>query len=206
MAEDGDALTGYAPMTAGSITVNVYAANLRDNHDRLMSERGLVFLAVDTLRDGFSSPESDSFFKASDDYILAKWDLSAVGSGQLAETTASISLASTPGWDALDPLCLYWYPTLEKSSNLPGQYGISYGQYRHDTGLDGSSPWLTPSPGSTIDLKFFTEDLLYDGIHSGSNPSSSARASMTVVPEPEKSVVIAGAICLLWALKRHHHK
>lgn len=130
---------------------------------------GQVLLVASTTDGVFGGPTATSFVTG-DDVSLFQGSLdSGFGEG-VFQRLVNFSLSSFPGLDPGDPMQLFWFPTLTASSTSPGE-GTTYGFYRHDTGLDGSAPWVIPSDGSLVDLKFFTMS------QGGSNPDAFGNAS-----------------------------
>lgn len=172
--------------TASAVTINIDAEGLKTSSGDPMPLSGLVILAASTLDSSFGSPTASSFFSG-DDIEVRRWDLSSFGMpGAFQGMTGSLNASSvSPDWTVGDPLQLFWFPTLNLGSLVPGE-GTSFGQYRDDTGLDGSAAWFTPSDSSTISLKFFTADASFLN-SGGSNPSSLGLASFSTPSGPEKS-------------------
>ncbi|MCF7762222.1 MAG: hypothetical protein K9N62_00960 [Verrucomicrobia bacterium] len=156
----------------GSVTLDTTAAILGDESGNVLPSTGLVLLIASTVDRTFAEPTVDAFVSG-DDLIVARWDLSAWGTpGWLVESTGPIALRG--GWDAGDPLQLYWFPTLSLSHTKPGAAGVPYGRFRTDSRSDGGDPWTTPGDGATISLKFLTINA------GGSNPMNTAWASLFV--------------------------
>ncbi|MCF7762225.1 MAG: hypothetical protein K9N62_00975 [Verrucomicrobia bacterium] len=171
---------------ACGVTINIDAEGLKTSTGDPMPISGLVILAASTLDASFGNPTASSFF-GGDDIEVGRWDLTSFGvPGAFQGMTGSLIASSvSANWTVGDPLQLLWFPTLTLGSLAPGA-GTSFGQYRNDTGLDGSAAWLTPSDSSTISLKFFTEDASFlNG--GGSNPSSSGMASFSTPIGPGSS-------------------
>jgi hypothetical protein len=154
-----------------TVTLNLSAAYLNEASGTPMPTNGLVLLVASTSDSTFGTPTFASFVSG-DDTIVAKWDLSTWSTpGLLLESTGPVALGS--GWNAGDPLQLYWFPTLTLASASPG-VGASYGKYRTNSTVDGGDPWTTPADGATIALKFLTADA------GGSNPNAAGNASLVV--------------------------
>lgn len=160
-----------ATKALGTVTLNMSVAYLNDSEGSPMPTTGLVLLVASTNDDTFGTPTLDAFVSG-DDTILAKWDLSTWSTpGLLLGSTGPLTL--TGGWNAGDPLQLYWFPTLTLASSSPTA-GAAYGQYRTNSPTDDSDLWITPTDGATVSLKFLT---LAAG---GSNSNSTGNASFTV--------------------------
>lgn len=174
---------------AQGATIMVDAEVLKNANGAAMPATGLVILVASTTDATFGGPTEDTFVTG-DDTEIARWDLSAFASnGVLSEVTAALPFAG--GWNTGDPLQLYWFPTLTIGSIKPGP-GVAYGQYRHETGLDGSEPWVTPGEADVRSLRFYTADaaFLNDG---GSNPSSAGIANLSTPGETGPQLTVAPA-------------
>lgn len=157
-----------------------------------MTTNGLVILVASTTNNTFEGPSID-FFATGDDIEVARWDLSLNGlDGVLFDSRSGVVLSGN--WTATDPLALYWFPTLTTNAASPGA-NTEYGTYFDLTGIDGSDPWVTPSDGGSVDLRFFTADatILNSG---GSNPASAGNAlfNTPAVPEPNSLAWLALAV------------
>lgn len=153
-----------------------------------MPQGGLVLLVASTGDSIFGAPRAD-YFVSGDDVVLAAWALTV---NQILINNAA-GIALTGGLSAGDRVQLYWYPTLDlatydNGAGMPGE--VEYGTYRHDSGLDGSAPWVIPADGSTVSLIFRTESFV------GSNANDLGIAGFTVAPVPEASNMIFGALAL----------
>jgi hypothetical protein len=153
------AIFGLAASAPAAISISVDAEKLQDATGGSMLTSGLLLLVVSTEDDAFALPTVDEFIPASsDDVILASWDLSDGGgvAGLFSGLASNLSFGS--GYDAGDPLMLYWFPSATKSSSSPGS-GASYGLFRDDSGNLTGSVWELPSDGTLLyALKFFTEE------------------------------------------------
>ena len=184
----------YAQAT---VTFTIDALDLRTaGGATLMPISGQVFLVASTTDLIFGGPTADSFVSG-DDVILYRGDLSGSGvAGHFQAQTPVITLSGN--LNTGDPLQLYWFPTLTGSSTSPGA-GTSYGFYRHDTGLDGSEPWVIQGDGFGRTLLFLTQS------EGGTNPDALGWASFTVAPVPEASNLITAGLTLgLCALRLFH--
>jgi hypothetical protein len=182
------------------VTINIDAELLNNQSGQAMPVTGLAFLAVDTQGNGFSAPSPEAFFSASDDQIIAKWNLSAWNTaGVLDASTGQQLLAGN--WNSGDALKLYWYPSLTISATAPGALGVQYGSYSGTAGVNGSEAWTTPDAGLLRTLKFFTSDATLLGM-GGAEPATAGNASFTVVPEPMAIGSVAAGLCLLVGILR----
>lgn len=162
----------FATKAFPTVTLNMSVAYINDASGAPMPTNGLVLLVASTNDTTIGTPSSVSFVSG-DDTLIAKWDLSTWSTpGFLLDSTGPVTLAG--GWNAGDPLQLFWFPTLTITSDKPGA-GIPYGQYRTDATIDGGDPWITPGDGATITLKFLTQDA--GGLV---NPPAAGNASLVV--------------------------
>jgi hypothetical protein len=174
------------PLSLPAVTFNLDAEVIKTSGGSPMPVFGLVVLTTATSGT-FHGPTSTDF-ASGDEFVLQMWDLSAFATPGLISDTAS-GLSFSGGWDAGDPLKLYWYPTLTLSSTEPGA-GTAYGSYTDSAGLDGSDPWVTPGESGIVSLKFFTSDASFLAV-GGSNPATAGLAQSTVVPEPSSAALLA---------------
>lgn len=151
-----------APAQA-TVTLNVVAADLRAADGSLMPPSGQVFLVASPGDLVFGGPSPEAFVTG-DDVILFRGSLNT-GLPGVFLGTVNLSLDLFPGLTLGDPVQVYWFPTLTADSTRPGQ-GTAYGFYRHETGMDGSDPWVIPSDGSLVQLRFMTASR--NGSHSNS--------------------------------------
>jgi hypothetical protein len=171
-----------------SITFYLDADLLKSSDGSPMPTNGLVLLVASTTDSTFQGPTAGSFVTG-DDIVLAKFDLHSSGTpGVLIDLTNNLRLAGN--WSVNDPLALYWYPTLTIASSSPTG-GAPYGMYTTATPHDDSVPWLTPSDGSTVNLRFITTDS-DPGNHSpGTELASTGLANLVVpgVPTPPQLAI-----------------
>lgn len=156
------AFFGLAVSASAGISISVDAENLLNASGGSMPTTGILLLVVSTEDGDFSLPTVDEFIPAaSDDLILASWDLGDGGGVAGVFSGLASNLNYESGYDEGDPLMLYWFPDATKSSTGPGT-GASYGIFRDDTGFLTGSVWELPSDGTLLyALKFFTEDASY---------------------------------------------
>ncbi|MEZ5276362.1 MAG: fibronectin type III domain-containing protein [Opitutaceae bacterium] len=151
-----------------AISLSLDAEKLESGTGGAMPTSGLLLLVVSTEDDTFSLPTADEFVAgSSDDVILATWDLSDGGGVPGVFSGLASNLAYEVGFDAGDPLMLYWFPASTKSSTGPGA-GASYGLFRDGDGIMTGSVWELPADGTLLySLKFFTENAteVADGGH-----------------------------------------
>lgn len=154
-----------------TVTINMVAADLRTADGGLMPPAGQVFLVASPGDLVFGGPSPDAFVTG-DDVILFRGSVSAILPGVFLGTV-NLSLDSFPNLNPGDPVQIYWFPTLTADSTKPGE-GTTYGFYRHESGMDGSAPWVIPSDGSLVDLRFTTAS------RGGSHPDSMGFASSII--------------------------
>jgi hypothetical protein len=166
------------PLACPAVTINIDAEVLKTADGTPMGQSGLVILTAATT--GVFPGPSGTDFTTGNEVILFSWDLSAWATdGVFSGTTGALSFSGL--WDQGDALRLYWYPTLVLGTTNPAE-GIEYGFYSDSSGIDGSSPWITPGESDTINLGFFTTDGGFLS-GSGSNLPDAGLASL-VVPRP----------------------
>jgi len=177
-----------------SITFNIDAGHLKTRDgSQLMSVNGLVLLVGSTKDSSFGRPTPESFVTG-DDIILYRGDLNSGFGPGLFQRAVSFSLSSLPGLKPGDPVQLYWFPTRTAGDANPGE-GTTYGSYRHDTGLDGSAPWVIPSDGSLVNLKFITASL------GGANSNTIGYASHVITQPLILSLTVASStnVVITWS-------
>jgi len=150
---------GLAGIATAAVTISLDAEKLGTADGTAMPTSGLLLLVVSTADESFALPTADEFVPASsDDVILASWDLADGGSTAGVFSGLASNLTFGDGFDAGDPLMLYWFPGSTKSSTGPGA-GAHYGLFRDDTGIMTGSVWTLPADGTLLHaLKFFTEE------------------------------------------------
>ena len=186
-----------------SVSFNVSAERLQDPSGIDMAVTGILVLVADSNGDGFGGPSSSAFVTG-DDYEVKKWDIATDGGntpGVFHGTTGSVPFFGA--WGEGDPLAIYWFPTLNVSSEAPGE-AIPYGMFTGGS-LDGTDPWTTPADGTSgHQLIFLTTDadtLLPSG---GSSNSASGLASNVTsgatptTPSSLAGVTAQGGITLTW--------
>jgi hypothetical protein len=158
-----------------TVSINLSAGTLADDHGVPMPLSGLVILVASTSDANFIPPTPTSFVSG-DDIELARWDLSNFQTpGAIIDGINGLILSGT--WGAGDPLAIYWFPSLTTGAAVPGN-GTHYGFYHGGNGSDGSEPWFTPGDGGSISLLFLTQD------QGGSNPDAAGYASFIVSSPP----------------------
>lgn len=196
---------GLVSTTAfGAISFDIQSDQLKTSSGTAAPTSTLALLIADTGGDGFGSLQSGQFTSVnsvvgdSNDRIVAKFDLLSNGTpGYLGVNPSGLTYAAITGWAQGQNLRLVWLPTLTSSSSTIVD-GSTYGSYTSATGLDGSSPWVTPSGGSTgsttnYKLYYFNAD---GTVQSGSNSGASGLASFTVGAAPEPSRLMLTALGL----------
>ncbi len=148
-----------AGIATAAVAISLDAEKLGTADGTAMPTSGLLLLVVSTADESFALPTADEFVPASsDDVILANWDLADGGSTAGVFSGLASNLTFGDGFDAGDPLMLYWFPGSTKSSTGPGA-GAHYGLFRDDTGIMTGSVWTLPADGTLLHaLKFFTEE------------------------------------------------
>ena len=140
-----------------SVSFTISAERLQDPGGIDMAKSGVLVLVADTNGNGFQGPSSTSFVTG-DDHMIGKWDIAAGGGnapGAFQGTTGAVSFSGD--WGEGDPLAIYWFPTLDASSEAPGE-AVPYGMYEKGT-LDNTDPWTTPADGTSGHrLIFLTTD------------------------------------------------
>ncbi|MDQ8185917.1 fibronectin type III domain-containing protein [Pelagicoccus sp. SDUM812002] len=143
----------------GSISFNIAAGTLRDQSGTAI-DSGLVILAIDTDRDGFSLPDATNFLTG-DDMEVARWDFSE-GGGLDGEFLASKVIADYDevNWEEGDPLALFWYPSLDKTATQPGA-GAKFGVFADPSNESTGDTWTMPADNEHLySLQFFAEGSL----------------------------------------------
>ena len=177
-----------------SITFNISVGDLKTlNGTQPMPISGQILLVASTNDASFGLPTPE-YFATGNDVVLYRGDLDSGFGPGIFERAVNLSLGSFPGMKPGDPVQLYWFPTLTAGSTRPGE-GTMYGLYRHDTGLDGSAPWVIPGDGSLVDLKFLTVS------EGGSNSDALGHASRTITRPVILSLAGAGTtnVVITWS-------
>jgi len=176
-----------------SIFFDIQGELLKNSSGTAIPVNALILLVADTTNNGFanitdgSSLALNAFLNSGDDRVLARFDLSSSGTAGLFAEGPSLSFGG--GWNETDPLALLWFPTLNLASSTVSN-GTSYGLFSGPA-LDGSDAWITPTDGATgHKLYFFNADatILPDS-PPGSHAAGLGNASLTVVPEPSRSLL-----------------
>jgi hypothetical protein len=176
-----------------TITINIDAADLRTaDGSQLMPLGGQVLLVASPDDAKFSGPTPTSFVSG-DDVVLLRRNLDSGLPGYF-QAGVNFDFNSFPGLNPGDPLQLYWFPTLTASDTIPGE-GTPYGFYRHETGLDGSAPWVIPGDGSVVSINFITVS------QGGSNPNSLGHANSVIARPVILSLTGAGSgtVLITWS-------
>jgi PEP-CTERM motif len=186
-----------------SVTLTLDGGTLGTSNGTPMADGGLLLLVASTTDSSFSSfldqsaSTSVGSFLSGDDLIIGRFSVSSVSAGFSGGYSTVLSgLNLTGNLSSDDALQLYWFPTLTTSSTTLG-FGTSYGQYRTDSALDGSSSgWFMPSDSMTVALNFFTQSA------GGSEADLLGNASLSTVPEPATTVALLGGVAALFVVVR----
>lgn len=184
--------------TASALSISISAGILLDEAGNPMTSGVVVLTAATTGT--FTGPYGHNFTDPSgDERAIAIWDFSAGGSDGAFSGFAD-NLSFGDGWDAGDPLRLYWYPNLPIGQTPSA--GMVYGTYSgYDPanpggpgGSDGSAPWVTPEDTGELSdyysLSFLTSDA------GGSNDPGAGSASFFVPPTAANNVPDSGGTLL----------
>ncbi len=173
----GLALLALPVMAPASVTLDVSAGSLKDAAGQPIPRQALVLL-VASLNGDFEGPVAGAF-TGPGERVLFRADGSGLGDfgepGFISFYAAMLELGD--GWQTGQWLALYWYPELTLDSNAPPA-GSQYGRFAPASQAtpDGGQPWVTPGDGSSISLRFFTEDFMPGAGH----PPTSGQALFTV--------------------------
>ena len=200
----------FTANSQASISFLIQGDLLKDSAGNAMAQSGLVLFVsstADAIFDGITAGSATSIgssLNVGDDRVVFKTDLSSFGTnGVLDLTTGALNLSSVTGWNTGDPLGLLWFPTLTAASTtIPA--GTQYGFYTNANAVDGTQAWVTPTdPTNNYRLGFFTKDGVELSPGSGAaNSASAGNASLTVAPEPSRSMLGLIGFGML-ALRRH---
>ncbi|MBE0544076.1 MAG: hypothetical protein IH623_22265 [Verrucomicrobia bacterium] len=180
------------PWAQATVTFNIDAADLRTAGGELMPLNGQVLLVASPTDAVFGGPTPDAFVTG-DDVILFRGELN-LGMPGIFQASVNFAFESFPGLNPGDPVQLYWFPTLTAAATSPGE-GATYGAFRHETGLDGSAPWVIPGDGALVDLKFITMS------QGGSHPNLLGYASGVITRPVILSLTGAGTpnVVITWS-------
>ncbi|QIF03846.1 PEP-CTERM sorting domain-containing protein [Roseimicrobium sp. ORNL1] len=206
------ALTALFLLTAslqGSVSFYLNADLLKDQNGNPIPDSSLVMLVVSTM-DGTFSTMGPGYvplgsYLSDDDVVVYLTDLSLSGiPGVLDGATPELLLEDVAGWDAGDPLAVYWLPgaTLAQPEINAGD---SYGMYTDSEGHDGSYPWVTPLDGTSgWQLMFYTQDGVdYSPGAEAFNPAEAGLASLAAAPEPTRGLLfVLGALMMCTRRRR----
>ena len=121
-----------------------------------MCIRDRLYLVASTDDDSFSLPSNGSIVDgASDDEIVATWDLSSESSqgGEYIVTSGAVPFGDN--WEAGNDLAILWFPNLTPGNQTPGD-GEPYGFYRNTSENGAGDAWEMPENGTLLhSLKFF---------------------------------------------------
>lgn len=191
-----------ASSSYGAFSFHLSAGGLRDSNGAYLAS-GLLILAVDTDRDGFSIPTDTEFFQDADDLEVARWNFSEGGSTIPGEFLGSGVISEyNVAWEAGDPLALYWYPTLNKGDAAPVD-GVKFGVFADPNGESTGDPWVLPADGSILySLQFFAEgsilsttDFASEFVAAATLEEGTALADLTdVATSPSKTTATSNSI------------
>jgi len=147
-----------ASTSFGSVFFSIDLGTLQDENGDPLIGRGMLFLVATTNDDNFSLPSEGSLIDvASDDAIVASWDLSAESSqgGEYIVTSGAVPYGE--GWEAGNDLAILWFPNLTLANQTPAA-GEPYGFYRNTTENGVGDNWEMPADGTLLhSLKFFPD-------------------------------------------------
>ena len=149
---------GFAANSFGSVFFSIDLGTLQDeNGDSLIGE-GMLYLVTSTDDDAFSLPSDGSIIDgASDDEIVATWDLSVESStgGEYIVTSGAVPFGDD--WEAGNDLAILWFPNLTVANQVPSA-GEPYGFYRNTSDSGVGDVWEMPENGTLLhSLKFFPD-------------------------------------------------
>jgi len=182
--------------TQAAISLSIDAESIRRADGSLLSGSGLAALVVSAEDDAFSLPVEGAIIPdGSDDQIVAMWDLGVGDMPDDAYLLLAKGVEFQDGWDAGDPLGLYWFPELTSADPAPGP-DSAYGFFRDVSQIQGGDAWSLPEDGALLhSLKFFTADadkLVAGGPAPGRLGRSALAVGQEVEPASAPNTVEAG--------------
>ena len=165
-----------ATNSIGSVFFSLDLGALQDEGGVPLDGSGMLYLVVSTDDDTFSLPSDGSIIDgASDDAIVATWDLSAESTtgGEYIVTSGAVPFGDD--WEAGNDLAILWFPNLTVANQVPSA-GEPYGFYRNTTENGVGDAWEMPEDGTLLhSLKFFP-DVSNPLVDAGDVPSFVASA------------------------------
>lgn len=153
----GTILSTVATSALGSVFFTVDVGSLQDDAGLPLVGKGMLYLVSSGVDGDFSLPETDGIIgAASDDAIVASWDLTAEVSQGGEYIVSSGEVPFGGGWAEGHSLAILWFPNLTQADQAP-EAGEAYGFYRSADG-GGGDGWTMPIDGTFLhSLKFFTD-------------------------------------------------
>ncbi len=162
----------------GSVFFSIDLGTLQDENGDPLVGAGMLYLVASTDDDSFSLPSNGSIVDgASDDEIVATWDLSSESSqgGEYIVTSGAVPFGDN--WEAGNDLAILWFPNLTPGNQTPGD-GEPYGFYRNTSENGAGDAWEMPENGTLLhSLKFFP-DVSNPLVDAGDIPSFVASAGL----------------------------
>lgn len=192
-------LAAALPTQAG-VTLSLTIGELDKFDNTPLADGSLLQLIISTADGTFSTPTPGSFVSG-DDFIVKSFALDSSSTGVAGAFSTVISFdLGVNGITAGDQILLRWFDL--PSNTVTASAGSRYGQIRFESSTsDGSSAWVVPSDGATIDLVFLTAKA------GGNSSDSLGVASAVVIPEPSTYAFILGGLTLgVVALRRRAKK
>jgi len=159
-----------------SVFFSIDLGTLQDENGDPLVGAGMLYLVATTDDDTFSLPSAGSIIDgASDDAIVASWDLSAESSqgGEYIVTSGAVPYGDS--WEAGNDLAILWFPNLTLANQTPAD-GEAYGFYRNTSENGAGDNWEMPEDGTLLhSLKFFP-DVSNPLVDAGDVPSFVASA------------------------------
>ena len=154
----GALAAGIAANSFGSVFFSIDLGTLQDENGEPLVGAGMLYLVASTDDDTFSLPSDGSIIDgASDDEIVASWDLSAEASqgGEYILTSGAVPFGGE--WEAGNDLAILWFPNLTVANQVPSA-GEPYGFYRNTSESGAGDVWEMPENGTLLhSLKFFPD-------------------------------------------------
>lgn len=210
--------------TEASITINLYAGELRNASGSASIAQGTLLQLINLGSDGIfneinvgdTSSTGLARWTSGDDSVLDAVYLVGNGPGDFASTAAfDLSVGSDPTTGIMErsmkidfsslpagtKLGIRWFPGLAAADfqTITLAQGQSFGQFTRQTApMHSGSPWVTGADGSTLGF-----DALATANIGGGDANSAGFASFTVVPEPASiALSMIGAAGLAFMRRR----